>query len=137
LPSGKTAKLIKSVLAIISIFILVTPLKDVDFSKFNFNNLFSTKIDIDNTFVENRSKEKIKTLEKDIENVLLNNGYKGVLISINSDDKQKINNINNVFVDLTNLVLLDNNLNIDKYTKIVAIINKYIDVEKENIIFYE
>lgn len=137
LPSGKTNKLIKSVLALLSISTIIYPLKQIDFENFDINNLFDSQIKIDSEFVENRNNEKIKEIEIKIENDLLDNGYTCVDIEILGCYKKEKLLIENVYVDLSDLVLTDKKLNINKYTNIVAIIKNIIDVKEECIVFYE
>lgn len=137
LPNGKTNKLIKSVLALVSVSIIIYPLKIIDFNNLNFNSILNNAIVIDTEFVENRNNEKIIAFEKEIELNLSNNGYVNTKISISGFFQDEKLLIDKVFVDLRNCVLNDKNLNIDKYTNIVAIIKNIIDVKKEYIVFYE
>lgn len=137
LPNGKTGKIIKSVLAIFSIFVIVSPLKVIDFNNFDFFSIVTTNLEINKDFIENREIEKMLEHEKNIEENLNSSGYKGIKIKIEGEYKNENFNINNVFVDLKNLVLLNQNLNINKYTNIIAIIKNIIKVEEKNIIFYE
>ncbi len=137
LPNGKTGKTIKSVLAVFSIFVIVSPLKVIDFNSFDFSSILTSKLGIDKEFIENREFEKILEYEKIIEENLNSSGYKDIKIKIKGEYKNENFNINNVFVDLKNLVLLNQNLNINKYTNIIAIIKNIIKVEEKNIIFYE
>lgn len=136
LPVGKTSKLIKSVLAIFSVFVFMAPLKQIDFNNFNLSS-FIGSIQIDSNFVDDRNYEKLKSLERTIENNLQDNGYSGVKVQIQGDYSQEKANITKVFVDLKNLVLNNENLNINKYTNIVAIIKKVVTIKEECIIFYE
>ncbi len=136
LPVGKTSKLIKSVLAIFSIFVFISPLKSIDLNNFNFSSFFGN-IEIDSSFVEDRNNEKMRALEKSIENNLDENGYSGVKVQLQGEYLAEKPNITNVFVDLCELVLKDEKLNIDKYTNIVAVIKKIVTIKEECIIFYE
>lgn len=136
LPVGKTSKLIKSVLAIFSIFVFVLPLKNLNLKNFDINS-FVGSISIDAGFVEDRNFEKLKALEKVISKNLAENGYSGVEVSLEGEYKEEKAHISKVYVNLCELVLKTENLNIDKYTNIVAVIKKIVSVKEENIIFYE
>lgn len=136
LPQGKLNKLLKSIVAVATILVIVSPLKNIDPNTLDFSKLFDP-IKIDNNFVEERQKGMIISLQEEIEKNLNSNGYSNVKVKIDGVVSAEKCEIKNVFVDLENLVLLDEKLNIDKYTNIVAIIQKSIDVNKENIIFYE
>lgn len=136
LPQGKLNKLLKSIVAVATIFVIVSPLKNIDPKTLDFSKLFNP-IKIDNNFVEERQKGMIISLQEEIEKNLNSNGYSNIKVKIDGVVSAEKCEIKNVFVDLENLVLLDEKLNIDKYTNIVAIIQKSIDVNKEVIIFYE
>ena len=80
LPNGKTSKLIKAIVAIFSMFVLIKPLKNFNIQNFNFSEVISSNITIDDDFVEERSEEKIKELENIIEENLSLSGYKNIKI---------------------------------------------------------
>ena len=137
MPEGRLNKIIKSILGVLCMLIIISPLKSVDISKINFNSLFPQS-QIDTKFVEDRQSEQISLLESNIESNLETNGYKNVKVKI--DGKIETNNglyIKNIFVDLENLVLNENLENINKYNNIVAIIQSSVEVQKEQVIFYE
>ena len=136
LPEGKTNTLLKSVVAVASIFIIISPLKNIDFKSINFSNMFSS-IEIDSSFVEDQRKNMIETLQTQIENDLTDSGYLNVSVQLQVDKESEYLEFNNIFVDLRNLVLSSENLNINKYTNIVAIVRQVINVDKDSVIFYE
>lgn len=136
LPEGKMNKILKSVIAIMSILVIISPLKNIDISNLNLNNFFGG-INIDSQFVEDRKLERIESISTSTQKALEENGYKGIKIRLDYTFSNEDLKINTIFVDLKNLVLLDKDLNIDKYTKIVAIIKKTINIKEENIVFYE
>ncbi len=136
LPEGKTNTLLKSVVAVASIFIIISPLKNIDFKSINFSNMFSS-IEIDSSFVEEQRKNMIETLQTQIENDLTDSGYLNVSVQLQVDKESEYLEFSNIFVDLRNLVLSSENLNINKYTNIVAIVRQVINVDKDSVIFYE
>ncbi|MBQ9792612.1 MAG: hypothetical protein IJW32_02560 [Clostridia bacterium] len=137
LPNGKTNKLIKSIIAIFSIFVIISPLNKFDISSLNPTSIFQSEIQLDSNFIDNRNKEKVIAYEGLIKDSLLQNGYKNIKISLKAAfDGEKLI-FENAFVDLRDLVLLGNTLNINKYTNIIAIIKKVITIEEEKIVFYE
>ena len=137
LPNGKTNKLIKSIIGIFSIFVIISPLKKFDIDSLDLTEVFQSEIKIDSNFIDNRNKEKIVAYEKLIEDTLTQNGYKNTIILLKGAfDGEKLI-FENAFVDLRDLVLLEDSLNINKYTKIIAIIKKVIIIEEEKIVFYE
>ncbi|MBQ3214366.1 MAG: hypothetical protein IJB10_05140 [Clostridia bacterium] len=137
LPNGKTNKLIKSIVSVFSIFVIISPLKNFELSSLNISSMFKSEMQIDSDFINNRNNEKIIAFENLIEKTLFENGYKNVKITIKGTYNKERLEIETAFVDLRELVLLDKNLNINKYTNIMAIIKKIISVEEERLIFYE
>jgi len=136
LPNGKTSKLIKSVVSILSIFIIISPIKNINFKNLNITSIFD-EIEIDSEFISNRHSEKIKVIENMIEKNLMDNGFEEVIISINGKYINEKLEIENLYVDLRKLVLLSEDMNIDKYNHIVSIIKNIISVGEEKIVFYE
>ena len=135
LPDGKMSKLLKSIVGIFSVLIIILPLKNFDFNSLNFSNI--SEFVIDEKFVEERESEKIILVEKEVERNLELNGYKYVSVKILGNYSGSELQITNVFVDIANIVLIDENLNIDKYTNIMAIIKASLNVSEEHVIFYE
>ena len=136
LPEGKLNKLLKSVVGVLVMLVIVSPLKNLNLTNLNFQNLFDG-IKIDQNFVDERGKESIEMVQSEIETVLTKNGFEGVVIKIDGSSSADSIKINTVFADLTNLVLKDNSLNINKYTNIAEIIKSVVDVESQDVIFYE
>lgn len=135
LPEGKMSKLLKSIVGIFSVLIIILPLKDFDFNSLKFSNI--SEFVIDEQFVEERESEKIILVEKEVERNLELNGFKYVSVKILGDYNGSELQITSVFVDISNMVLIDENLNIDKYTNIMAIIEASLNVSEDYVIFYE
>lgn len=136
LPTGKTSKLIKSVLGLFSIFIIISPLKKIDI--FNMNSvIFTDSIKIDSTFIKNRQDEILEEYKKEVINNLEENGYLQVKVNFECDYKDNTFKIKTIFVDIRDMVLKSESLNINKYTNIIAIIKNIIKIEEDKIILYE
>ena len=77
LPSGQTAKYIKSVFSIFVVYVLISPIlsmikKDYDITKY----LQQGNMQINQTLLNNIYKDQIDAKNTDIENILENAGYK-------------------------------------------------------------
>ncbi len=137
MPEGKMNKLIKGLVSIFMVFAMISPLPFVSLDKIDFGKFFDNNTTpVDDKFIENINSQKIAQYETLIEETLYKNGYKDVGIIITSDYIDYEIKINQVYVDLTNLVLNDKSLNIDKYTNIKKIIFGLVEVKEENILFY-
>ena len=131
IPNGKMHSVVKTTTAIFTILCIIKPFKSFDFSNYNF---FTTSLYVDSSFVQNYEEEKTDKLIEDIEISLKNSGFSNVKIRVEKDEKKLISSI---YVDLTKLVLTSENLNINKYTNIMAIIKQFVNISGENIYFYE
>jgi len=131
---NKNLKLIKSIIAIITIMLVIKPLTLFDYKNINLNEI-SSHINIDSNFIDLRNQERLNSLSNEISQTLANNGYKNTIISFKVDDENSL--INTVFVDLSKLVLTDKNLNINKYTNIVAIIKQFVNIKEGQVVFNE
>jgi len=138
MPEGQTNKYIKGVLALFTVFVIVLPLPQLNISQINFNNWFNggTASQVDENFVESVNEQKLAQYKSIIENTLYENGYLGVTVTVEADTSKSNMTISDVVVDLRLLVLTSEQLNIDKYTKITAIITALINIEEDKIIYY-
>lgn len=135
MPQGKMLKIIKSVMGIFILIVIITPVKNFDLSKLDLSKI--NGFSIDNKFIEERSSDIFNSLKKEIESNLDSNGYKQVYVQINGNFSGGNLEVYSVYVDLENSVISEDMANINKYTNIVAIIKKTIDVDDEKVIFYE
>ena len=135
LPNGKTSKIIKGIMAVLSIFVIISPIKNL-VGDINLE-LISKEFAIDKSFIANRDNEKLDVYKETIEKDLKSNGYLNISISFKTFLSKEETQIESVFVDLRGLVLSNEKLNIDKYTNITAIIKNIISVKEDSIIFYE
>lgn len=134
-PEGKISRLLKSVVGIFSVLIIILPLKNFDFKSLNFSKV--NDFVIDDKFVQKRENEKIVLAEKEVESNLELNGFKNISVNISGDYSGSQLRISTVFVDISNMVLMDEKLNIDRYRSIMAIIKVSLDVSEDKVVFYE
>ena len=138
MPEGQTNKYIKGILALFTVFVIVLPLPGLNLGSINFNNWFNGGAGaVDDNFIKNVNQQKIAQYEEIIESTLNDNGYQGVAVTIDADPAQTNMQITGVEVNLSLLVLTSDQLNINKYDKITAIICGMINVKKEQIMFYD
>ncbi len=134
---GKIAKYQKSIMSLILIFVIVSPLpkllkNDVDFSSFFDNN-----ISYNEEYTEVFMSQQKTILEKGLEQNLKQNGFDGVKIEIWADFEDNALKINNVFVDLQNLVLSQENEHINYYEAIKILLMEQTGVEEGRVIICE
>lgn len=136
LPNGKLSKIIKCVIATLTMLVIISPIKKIDLHNLNFQNYFQ-EIVIDNNFINERNEEQISYIEKNIEDNLEKNGYLQVSVKIDGSYSSSGINIKFIYVDLGRLVISQESQNINKYNNIMGIIKSIVEVEEEQVIFYE
>ena len=136
LPSGQTAKYIKSVFSIFVVYVLISPVltmikKDYDITKY----MQQGNIEVNQTLLNNIYKDQIEAKTLDIQNTLEKAGYSGVKVSIIYkivDDKIFLEKVK---INLDNLVITSPNTNINKYQHIRQVVAQSIEIKEEDILF--
>lgn len=138
MPSGSTSKYISGMFAIFVIFVIAMPI--VNWVKKDYkltDYMTSSEIELNDKLLKNMYNLKIDALENDISIELEENGYSGVVIEIECNVVADNVEIEKVLVDISNLVINNNNTNINKYIYIRKVIQSYIVVSEEVIEFCE
>jgi len=131
-PYGKTNTFCKSIFGIFSVFVLISPILKLDINKVqNTTNQFVSEellLSIES------SKENYYKLK--IEKLLIDKEINGVNVEIQGNTTDNRFNIENIYLDISELVLSKNLTNINKYEVITNIILDSIDIDSERIIIY-
>ena len=138
MPSGSTSKYISGMFAIFVIFVIAMPI--VNWVKKDYkltDYMTSSEIELNDKLLKNMYNLKIDALENDISIELEENGYSGVVIEIEYNVVADNVEIEKVLVDISNLVINNNNTNINKYIYIRKVIQSHIVVSEEVIEFCE
>ena len=133
LSDGTTKKYIKSIMSLILIFVLVGPLPKIIKNGVNFSFIESS-VSLDENYQNVIFEQQKNQLEKNLEKLLADEGFKNINISIWADNFNGLN-INTIFVDLSNLVLSENNQHINKYEAIKILLTKQTGIKEEQVIF--
>ena len=133
LSDGTTKKYIKSIMSLILIFVLVSPLPKIIKNGVNFSFIESS-VSLDENYQNVIFEQQKNQLEKNLEKLLADEGFKNVKVSIWADNFNGLN-INTIFVDLSNLVLSENNQHINKYEAIKILLTKQTGIKEEQVIF--
>ena len=128
---GKTSIFIKSIFAIVFMYVLVTPIiklikniDNVDYSKY-FENV-----------VEDDEKDHIiNELQLKLQEYLAKHGVGGVNIEIMGNISKNGDGIDKINVDLSNVVLNNYDKHIDKYKLITKLIMDIVRVSEEQIVY--
>ena len=140
LPEGQINKYVKSVFAIITIFVIVSPLPGLfnDFSQntndfFTSNNEFVLNEDFLNEVIYEKQKEKQALLK----NVFEQNGFNNVGIDIICDDQSVVFKIKYVQLDIKNVVIQNEDKNINIKDKLIELVYTAVGVKANEVVFYE
>ncbi|MBE5738371.1 MAG: hypothetical protein E7354_01375 [Clostridiales bacterium] len=128
-PNGTTNKFCKSMFGVISIFIIISPIC-------SFFNIDMQSDYVDTSLVENLSKSKEEVLSYQIENYLLSKGVSNVNVEVDTIMSDNEFCVDNVYIDITNIVLTENTENINVYEVIINEVSEQFDINKERIFVY-
>jgi hypothetical protein len=102
MPEGSTKKHIRSIMAIITLFIILSPLPSLLNQNWEIDNIFgSNNIKPDNRIVDNVHTQQITLLEESLENKLSEDGYNDSKVIISAYSKENVIKIKAVSVDLS------------------------------------
>ena len=128
-PSGKTNKFCKSLFGVIAAFIMISPI-------IKLNNIEVDDEYVDDTLVSNINKSKETVYEYQIANYLREYGFDEVEVSVEGNVSNNVFEIENVYVDITILVLTKNNENINIYEVIINEISNEFRIDSKRIFVY-
>ncbi len=137
LPDGKTNKYVKAIFAFIIILIIISPLAKIKESKSFSDFLENPNITINEEYISNINNMRMDRLVKSIIETAEKMGIKGVNVQIMSDISELDFNIQKVNIYLENLVIDESASHIDKYQTLVDIVSAYINISREDVVFYE
>ncbi len=134
MPDGNINKYIKGILVIFTVFVMVSPITNLNV----FGNIKNIDYDIklDDSYLGDVNSQIANEYKIIIESKLKTNGYENVTVDIDLKDDEKLE-IDAVFVYLCDLVLKSNDESINIYNNIKSIIKSVVVVDAEDIIFYE
>ena len=125
-PNGKSNSFCKGLFGVFTIYVLISPFVNLDFN-IDINDSY-----ISQDIVESINISKNEALSIRVEKYLNDIGYSNIIVEIDSDLDNSEYSIEKISIDISNLVLDNNNENINIYE---AIKNKVVqefgvDVEK-------
>jgi hypothetical protein len=100
MPEGSTKKHIRSILSIITLFIILSPLPALINKDWRIDNLFTDEIKPDQRIIDNVFAEQITLLEESLENKLSEDGYNNTKIDITGYEKDEAIKVKAVSVNM-------------------------------------
>ncbi len=135
-PSGNINKYIKSIYAIFVVAVILSPLINY-LNKEHDLSLHYEDYQVSEQLLNYISKQKVSSLELQIENSLNEEGFSNVDIKINYSIENNELSINSCTVNLQNLVIVADKQHINKYEFIIEVVQEHTNLTEEVIIFYE
>ena len=138
LPSGQTNKFIKGIFAFCMVFVIISPIPKLINSDFKFDNIINVEdITIDKEFIYQSNRDKLNLTKAQIESELNEIGISEITVSVNGDIFSENMKIENVFVDLSEMVINENAGHIDIEKTVKQAVRKYVNLQEEQIIINE
>ena len=137
LPSGNMSSHIKNIFNFVIILVIIAPLPNIIKNYKNDYTSFITTSDIElqNDFIYQVNRDKLTALKNEIDAKLISKGYQNIEISIYADIFTSNMVIENIYVDLSNLVIENNGQHIDIKKEVEIVILSVLDIDKEAIEF--
>lgn len=133
----KLGKYLNYVFSSLVILLVITPVVSLVGNGFKWDgSLFDYKLETDQDYLNVTGGYKIKLMEKGVEDMLADKGYKNTEVTITGEMGDEII-ISDVRVNLTNLVMDGNLPHINKYDKIRELVATGLNIGKEKVSCYE
>lgn len=129
-PNGKTNTFCKSIFGILSVVVIINPLLKIEFSNFDNEDY------VDTSLMTSINESKCEILQKEVVVYLKLKGIDGIDVEIENNVSNSNFEVENVFVDISQLVLTENITNINKYEVISNEVVNFLQIDKERIIIY-
>ncbi|MBQ7977294.1 MAG: stage III sporulation protein AF [Clostridia bacterium] len=136
LPDSKISKYIRSIFAIFIVVVIIAPVAKLIKNDWDFNSIIMDfNYELNQNYLDSVNAQNISLLERELEAVI-NKEYKGAKVSISANFSGGEEKISYIFVDLSDLVINENNEHINYYTAIKELVRKQIDIDDERVVVY-
>ena len=133
LPNGNINKYIKSVMSLIVVFVLISPLPKLFKNGVDFS--YENESDFNQGFSDTIKQQQIKFLETSLTKFLEEEGFCGVALNIWGEIESGALKITYIFVETNNLVLSTDNQHINKYKAITDLLTQKTGIRAEQVVF--
>ena len=135
LPSGSTSKYLKGVMALVVIFVIVTPIPKLLKTGLSFET--TSQESINQNLLDTIKEQQILQTQQNLEKALENEGFRDIKLQIEGDFENGVLKINSIFVDLSNFVLAQKNQHIFNTEAVKDFLLKQTGLKAGQVIFYE
>ncbi|HEY8390759.1 MAG TPA: stage III sporulation protein AF, partial [Clostridia bacterium] len=131
---GSTKKYIKSIMSIITLFIILSPIPALLNKNFDFSNIFDgNEIQADTRIIQNVSSQQISILEESLEKKLNSDGYKNANVRLIAAIENNVLKIKAVSIDIFKCEIKKES---STYEKIKQKIREYLNDNNITVIVY-
>lgn len=135
-PEGETNKYIKGIFALITIFVIISPISNFINRDFSIEDIFITSNNNSsiNTTLVDATKNDINNLTSNALNkALADKGYNNVTSRIYLNYEEKIDFVT---IDINNLIIAEKVSHINIINDIKSIVSTCLNIDKERVIIY-
>lgn len=138
MPEGQTNKYIKSVFAVITVFVIAAPLPKLLAGGFNLDEIFNSdsSYEIDGGYIEMLNRQKAAALILTAETALADAGYTGVDISVTHETRNNELVFIHIFADVEKAEYKGSALNTNSTSGIKDILVNIFGIKREAISLY-
>ena len=139
MPDGEMNKYVKGVFAIIAMCVILSPVPKMIKNDFDIGDLFydNSAVKVDTDFLEATNKQIKNQLQITLKTKLKDAGFDNVEVEILHDMSNYNFQIKKVIIDISQMVINQNMVHINKYTEITDITKEYLNVEESDIVINE
>lgn len=137
LPEGETNKYIKSVFAVITVFVIASPIPSLFNGNFNFDDFVAEEnaSAVDGAFLEELFVQRAEAIEKELLQVYVKEGVDKVEVDvIYSGDDMKFT-IEKILLDIQKAVIVGSDKNINIKEKVLQATVKALDISQNKVEF--
>lgn len=137
LPEGETNKYIKSVFAVITVFVIASPIPSLFNGNFNFDDFVAEEnaSAVDGAFLEELFVQRAEAIEKELLQVYVKEGVDKVEVDvIYSGDDMKFT-IEKILLDIQKAVIVGSDKNINIKEKVLQATVKALDISQSKVEF--
>ncbi len=139
LPHGQTNKYIKNIFAIITVFVIVTPLPSL-FENVSYQGDLIMQQEtpvVDENFLNQLAISKQAEKETVLTNIFKENGYSNINANVHILFEEGVFKIDLIEINIKNAVIRDEDKNINIKENLLKLVIDACDVSKDRVIFYE
>lgn len=138
LPEGKINKYLKSIMSIVVIAVIISPVAKFVRADFDFGNYFDDiSYQVDQVVLDNITALSKQSYQLELEEELAKQGFPDVHIEIVTSEQDGVQVIKYIYVDLCDFGISQNESHIDYYTQIRESLKNLVDnIGEDRIVVY-